>query len=64
MNCLTIFDDKLLSGSFDCKIKVWNINTDDCLKTLESHSHFVMTLLATNNFFISGSEDKTIKIWN
>ncbi len=64
MNCISLFQDKLLTGSFDCKIKVWDIATDTCLKTLESHSHFVMCILATDNFFFSGSEDKTIKIWN
>ncbi|MEE1001492.1 MAG: hypothetical protein U0L37_05995, partial [Bacteroidales bacterium] len=29
---------KIISGSWDDKIKIWDANTGQCLKTLEGHS--------------------------
>ena len=57
---------KIISGSFDKTIKIWNINTGEELKTLVGHSSFVTTVSITpdGSKIISGSEDKTIKIWN
>ncbi|MEE1097327.1 MAG: hypothetical protein U0K83_03255, partial [Bacteroidales bacterium] len=32
---------KIISGSADKTIKIWNANTGECLKTLEGHSDWV-----------------------
>ena len=57
---------KIISGSYDKTIKIWNANTGECLKTLEGHSYFVNSVAYSpdGTKIISGSGDGTIKIWN
>ena len=40
IGCLlpTPYNSKLLSGSFDGFLKIWNISNDQCLKTIKAHS--------------------------
>jgi phospholipase A-2-activating protein len=65
VNMVAQIDDKtLLSGSWDGTAKVWNIETAECIKTLEGNSHAVAIFVAPNGNIITGSQDKTIRIWN
>ena len=55
----------LVSGSKDKTLKVWDLNSGECLQTLTGHSRNVKCLvLLYNGHVASGSYDKTIKIWN
>ena len=36
-----ITNEKILSASADKTIKIWNIETEECLKTLKSHTGLV-----------------------
>ena len=57
--------NKLASGSFDNTIKIWNLDSSKCVKTLVGHKSSVVSLqLLANNKLASGSFDNTIKIWN
>ena len=61
------FQTKLVSGSDDNTIKIWNVDTGECVRTLTGHSHRVHSLqLLANEWQVlaSGSFDSTIKIWN
>ena len=57
---------KIISGSRDNTIKIWDANTGECLKTLEGHSNRVLSVAYSpdGTKIISGSGDKTIKIWD
>lgn len=56
---------ELASGSFDGKIKIWNVSACELIHTLRGHKDQIMALLSIeNNLLASGSEDKTVKIWN
>lgn len=47
------------------KIKIWDLQSGECLKTLNEHKDCVTSILIyKNNKFISGSDDETIKIWD
>jgi WD40 repeat protein len=50
----------------DRTIKVWDINTGTCLKTLRGHTDWVWSVIFThdNHTLISGSDDHTIKLWD
>ena len=56
---------KIISGSKDKTIKIWDANTGQCLKTLEGHTGTVRSVAYSpdGTKIISGSWDDTIKIW-
>lgn len=43
-------------------MKVWNIETGMCEKTLTSHADAISALLGWEKYLVSGSWDKTIKV--
>ncbi|MEO0971189.1 MAG: hypothetical protein AAFX80_23470 [Cyanobacteria bacterium J06639_18] len=53
----------LVSGSYDKTIKLWNIQTGECLKTLDEHTNKISSVAITpdNQILVSGSYDKTIR---
>jgi hypothetical protein len=61
---VTVDGKKIISGSDDRTIKVWNIETGECLLTLEGHQSHVESLAVTADKIISGSNDGTIKVWS
>jgi len=58
------------SGSKDSTIKIWNLTTYECLKTLLGHTNFICDFeltLATSTqkaCLVSCSSDATIRVWN
>ena len=65
--CLATLPDglRVVSGSKDDYLKVWDISSGDCLHTLEGHSSWVSCVVvpSMDNIIVSGSNDKNIKIW-
>jgi WD40 repeat protein len=57
---------KIVSGSHDMTIKIWDADKGELLHTLEGHSWTVNSVSwnRDDSKIISGSEDKTIKIWD
>ena len=55
---------KIISGSSDKTIKIWDANTGQCLKTLEGHSNNVYSVAFSpdGTKIVSGSTDTTVKI--
>jgi WD40 repeat protein len=62
----TMDGEKIISASSDKTIKIWNVRTGDCIKTLTGHSSSVNSVeLAPNSrHIISASDDNTIKLWD
>jgi WD40 repeat protein len=54
------------SASTDKTIKIWHLESLECLKTLTDHTDSVNSVKfnTTNNTLISASSDNTIKIWS
>jgi hypothetical protein len=61
---MTISDGKLISGSSDSTIKIWDLQTGKELHTLNGHQDRIICMTTFNGKLISGSLDKTIKIWD
>ena len=55
----------IISGNEDNTIKIWDINSGECLDNLEEHKNWVSSLAldSEKNCLISASTDKTIIIW-
>ena len=65
MSIIQLNDGKIVSGSADKTIKLWDLNTYQCIQTLKGHEHFVYSIIQLNDGKIaSGSTDKTIKLWD
>jgi len=57
-------DNRLISGAFDSKIKIWDMDKGAELHTMTGHNGFVICLRFDSQRIISGSGDKTVKIWD
>jgi WD40 repeat protein len=63
----------LLSGSSDNTIRMWSIESGECVKVLSGHTDdvFCLKLINTNNtptssdrHLVSGSFDGCLRVWN
>ncbi|XP_072027090.1 uncharacterized protein [Amphiura filiformis] len=66
ISCVQFDDTRIVSGSSDKSIKVWNIRTNSpwSVQTLVGHSGTVRCLHLEGNRLVSGSTDRTIKVWD
>lgn len=64
-NSTDSFTKRLVSGSVDNTLKIWNLQTGKCELTLEGHTSgiYCCTVL-TDGRIISGSDDGTLRIWD
>jgi len=63
--CFSPDGSKIISGSGDNTVKLWDFPSGNLLKTYEGHSNFVDSVCFSidGSKIASGSVDKTIKIW-
>ncbi|KAJ2956609.1 hypothetical protein NQZ79_g7558 [Umbelopsis isabellina] len=54
----------IISGSLDNTLKVWSMESGECLRTLFGHVEGVWTVAFDKRRFVSGSSDSTIRIWD
>ncbi|KAI5955697.1 sconB [Candida jiufengensis] len=64
ITCLQFNRKYLMTGSYDTTIKIWKIETGECVKTLTGHTKGVRSLVFDNQKLITGGLDSTIKVWN
>lgn len=56
MTCPAQFDDeKLISGSTDAQIKIWDVNTRECTANLNGHEARIRCLKYDDRRIVSGS---------
>jgi WD40 repeat protein len=60
---LLYYNGFLFSGSFDHTIRIWDIKTFTCTKTLTGHNGYIHALSWNDQTLFSGSGDKSIKVW-
>ena len=60
---LILNDGKLVSGSSDKTIKIWD-NKYSCIFTLNGHNDRVKALVEIDGMLASSSSDGSIKIWD
>ncbi|KAG6879953.1 hypothetical protein C0992_008886 [Termitomyces sp. T32_za158] len=54
----------LISGSYDCTVRVWNMETGVELHNLKGHTLAVRALQFDDITLITGSMDHTLKVWD
>eukprot|EP01036_Dinobryon_divergens_P033385 gene33385-43162_t len=62
---LVLSDGSLASGSNDNTVRIWNMITFQCTRTLSGHSNCVNAVIEiVDGVIASGSGDKSIKFWD
>ena len=58
--------DTLVSGSYDCSVRVWKISTGETVHRLQGHTQKVYSVVldTKRNRCISGSMDNVVKVWS
>jgi hypothetical protein len=64
ISSIVAFDGRLISGSSEGAIEVFDLKTLTCIATLEGHTSLVTSLVISDGRLISGSSEGTIKIWD
>lgn len=56
---------RIVSAGSDCMIKIWDIESGKCLRTLKEHRRFVADIAITpdSEYLVSASYDSRLKIW-
>lgn len=68
VTCLRFDSEKIVSGSVDRTIKMWDLRSGKCLQTIdwklsEGHTGVVRCLQTDSWRIVSAADDKTIKVW-
>jgi len=64
VTCLQFDSDKIVTGSDDANIDIYNTQTGAAIKRLEGHEGGVWALEYQGNMLVSGSTDRTLRMWN
>ncbi|EFX02519.1 cell division control protein [Grosmannia clavigera kw1407] len=64
ITCLQFDDDKIITGSDDTLINVYDTKTGKLLKKLEGHEGGVWALQYEGNILVSGSTDRSVRVWD
>lgn len=64
VTCLQFDAEKIVSGSDDQTIHIYDTNTGQLRKRLEGHEGGVWALQYWNNVLVSGSTDRTVRVWD
>ena len=66
-SCLFSYDSRLVvSGGGDKTVKIWDVETGECLKTFNGHTGYVICCSFSHDsrLIVSCDSDKTVKIWD
>ena len=64
VTCLQFDSDKILTGSDDQNINVYDTQTGALRATLEGHEGGVWALHYEGNMLVSGSTDRSVRVWD
>ncbi|KAL7677209.1 hypothetical protein ACOME3_003449 [Neoechinorhynchus agilis] len=54
----------IASGSKDNSVRIWNVMTGTCERSLDGHVGAITGLKWTQNYLYSSSRDRTVRAWN
>lgn len=63
ITCCAIQDYTVVTGSADNTLRVWHIESGQCIAILEGHQSFVNHVICKGKFIFSTSYDNTARVW-
>jgi len=59
-------DKRIVSGSYDKCVRVWDALTGETVKVLEGHTDYVRSVAFSSDDrrIVSGSDDKSVRVWD
>ena len=54
----------ILTAALDSTVRLWDVETGRCIKTLFGHVEGIWALAADNLRVVSGAQDRMVKVWN
>jgi F-box and WD-40 domain protein CDC4 len=66
VRAIAAYADTLVSGSYDCTVRVWKISTGETVHRLQGHTQKVYSVVLDykRKRCISGSMDNLVKVWS
>ncbi|ELU09441.1 hypothetical protein CAPTEDRAFT_115707 [Capitella teleta] len=64
INCVSIEESFVLTGSADKTVRKWDMGTCDCLMIYRGHNSLVNRIISTGDFIFSSSYDRTARCWD
>uniref|UniRef100_M8B3K4 WDR5-like beta-propeller domain-containing protein n=1 Tax=Aegilops tauschii TaxID=37682 RepID=M8B3K4_AEGTA len=57
---------QVASGGFDCTVRIWDVSSGRCIRTIDAHSEPVTSVhfIRDGSIIVSGSHDGSCKIWD
>lgn len=62
--CLQFDEQYLMTGTYDGKVCIWDVETGTLVRELEGHLQAVSALKFDNLKLITASRDRTVRVWN
>jgi F-box and WD-40 domain protein CDC4 len=64
VTCLQFDQDKIITGSDDAAIDIYNTKTGESIRRLHGHEGGVWALSYRGNTLVSGSTDRSVRVWD
>lgn len=63
VNSIEVKGTTLVSGSWDATAKIWDLESGNCVKTLEGHAYAVTVFINSRGEILTGSQDGNLHLW-
>ena len=64
VSMIELFNGLVATGSYDCLIKIWDIENSICIKSIKENGFIFCLLEMEPNFILSGTNKNTIQLYN